>query len=393
MIGLRIHTVKIARQRLRKETPPASVRDLASLFPSIILRFHSTFVECSSFFTICADIEPTSMTENSTRFAELLTRAINHIHADEGKPKTVVRDELGYAAGREGRTAIDYWRRDGGHIPADLASLEGLAREIARRGGLSAVEMTAFLMAACHPDAQALSAELYARNNGNPPEPTEFAARASVAEDSGNDGAPAPGPTLPLTPAPLPIFDTEAAQSPAGSRRISRAALFALGMTAVGVALVALIAITAWARQRATPSSFEVGQIQLVEMEGARLEVRADGRDLLSGESVRVNTPVTVTFWVMNNSVGPVTLRSLVIGTRGPGVTCATDPEARWSALDVPFPPVTDLVLQPGEEYSYQGVRAFYRPGVYFLEPTEQDITGYWGGIPAFTCFDLVVIE
>ncbi len=137
----------------------------------------------------------------------------------------------------------------------------------------------------------------------------------------------------------------------------------------------------------------EVGQIQLVEMEGARLEVRADGRDLLSGESVRVNTPVTVTFWVMNNSIGPVTLRSLVIGTRGPGVTCATDPEARWSALDVPFPPVKDLVLQPGEEYSYQGVRAFYRPGVYFLEPTEQDITGYWGGIPAFTCFDLVVAE
>ena len=333
------------------------------------------------------------MTASPFRFAELLTRAINRIHANECRPKTIIRDELGYAAGREGRTAIDYWRRDGGHVPAELASLEGLAREIARRGGLSAAEMTAFLTAACHPNAQALSAELYARNNGSPPDQTEFAAWASVAEDSDNDGALAPGSTIPLTPAPLPTPDMEAAQQPAGSRRFARATQIAIGVTVVGVALVALIAIAAWVRQRATPSSFQVGQIQLVEMEGARIEVRADGRALVAGESVSVSTPVTVTFRVMNNSVGPITLRSLVISARGPGVRCADDQSTRWSALDVPFPPVNNLVLQPGEEYSYQGVRAFYRPGVYFLEPTEQDITGYWGGIPTFTCFDLVVVE
>ena len=333
------------------------------------------------------------MTANPTRFAELLTRAINRIHANECKPKTIIRDELGYAAGREGRTAIDYWRRDGGHVPAERASLEGLAREIASRGGLSAAEMTAFLTAAYHPDAQALSAELYSHINGSAPDQTEFQARPSVAENPDNDGAPAPRPTIPLTPAPLPTAGTEAAQPPAGSRRLSRAAQFALGITAVGVALVMLVAIGARALQRATPSSFQVGQIQLVEMEGARIEVRADGRALVAGESVSVSTPVTVTFRVMNNSVGPITLRSLVISARGPGVRCADDQSTRWSALDVPFPPVNNLVLQPGEEYSYQGVRAFYRPGVYFLEPTEQDITGYWGGIPTFTCFDLVVVE
>lgn len=60
------------------------------------------------------------MTANPFRFADLLTRAINRIHANECKPKTIIRDELGYAAGREGRTAIDNWCRDGGHVPAEL---------------------------------------------------------------------------------------------------------------------------------------------------------------------------------------------------------------------------------------------------------------------------------
>lgn len=68
------------------------------------------------------------MTENITRFAGLLTRAINRIRADECKRRTVIRDDLGYAAGRDGRTAIDYWRRDGGHIPAEMVSFEVMPR-------------------------------------------------------------------------------------------------------------------------------------------------------------------------------------------------------------------------------------------------------------------------
>jgi len=68
------------------------------------------------------------MSEDSTRFAESLTRAINRIHADELKPKTIISDELGYAARRVGRTANDYWRRDGGHIPAEMVSFEVMPR-------------------------------------------------------------------------------------------------------------------------------------------------------------------------------------------------------------------------------------------------------------------------
>lgn len=68
------------------------------------------------------------MTQNSARFAELLTRAINRIHANERKPKTIIRDELGYAAGREGHIAMDNWCRDGGHVPAALRICYGRRR-------------------------------------------------------------------------------------------------------------------------------------------------------------------------------------------------------------------------------------------------------------------------
>lgn len=73
-----------------------------------------------------------AMAENSARFAELLKRAVNRIHANEGMSKTIVRDELGYAAGREGRTAIDHWCRVAEHRPTDQASPEAPASEIPR---------------------------------------------------------------------------------------------------------------------------------------------------------------------------------------------------------------------------------------------------------------------
>lgn len=378
------------------------MRDLASLFPSLILRFHSTFVEYGSLFTIYDCIGLTSMTENTSRFAELLARAINRIHANECAPKTVIRDELGYAAGREGRTAIDYWRRDGGHIPADLASLEGLAREIARRGGLSAAEMTAFLTAACYPDAKRLCSELYPEERCDPDALLSVSSSPQRAFDSkpaiAMHAASAELPNSSQIRLPMPdeahletraVITTPSARPRRPRELISRPWILPL----VGLTLLSLLAAAIWSRSSATGLPGNPGHLQLMEVGGSRVQIMTEGGVLRSGDRLPVNTPITVTFRVMNNSVGPVTLRSLVIGVRGPGVTCASDPATRWSALDVPFLPSTNLVLQPGEEYTYQDTRAFYQPGTYFLEPTEQDVNGYWGGIPAFTCFDLVVVE
>jgi hypothetical protein len=81
---------------------------------------------------------------NARRFAECLTQAVRTIAARENKTIAGVQDELGYALGREtGGSSIEYWRK--GHIPADRRELEKLARELARRGGLSRPECERFL--------------------------------------------------------------------------------------------------------------------------------------------------------------------------------------------------------------------------------------------------------
>lgn len=341
------------------------------------------------------------MTENSARFAELLKRAVNRIHANEGMSKTIVRDELGYAAGREGRTAIDYWCRDSGHIPAEQASVEGLAREIARRGGLNAAEMAAFLAAACHPSTKALCNELYPSQprNRQVESPTDEKQDDSIiiehvaATSPVILSFPVPTPADPInvTEVPAPLLSNTGA--PTSTQPTRRLRYYRWGFLVLGLLIMGLVAGFVWFRSSSEGETLDPGQIQLAPMDESPVTITTEGRVLRSGDRVPVNTPITVTFRVMNNSVGPVTLRSLVIGVRGPGVTCSSEQETRWNALDVPFPPARNLLLQPGEEYTYEGTRAFYRPGTYFLEPAEQDVNGNWGGIPAFTCFDMMVVE
>jgi hypothetical protein len=80
----------------------------------------------------------------------------------------VVQDELGYAIGREaGGSSIEYWRK--GHIPADLAEVETLAKELLRRNGfMSTVELEQFLAYADHPDAANVARQLFAGKSAAP---------------------------------------------------------------------------------------------------------------------------------------------------------------------------------------------------------------------------------
>jgi hypothetical protein len=83
-------------------------------------------------------------TMNARQFAEYLTKAVRTIAARENKTIAGVQDELGYALGREtGGSCIEDWRK--GHVPADRRELEKLARELARRNGLSRAECERFL--------------------------------------------------------------------------------------------------------------------------------------------------------------------------------------------------------------------------------------------------------
>ncbi len=92
-------------------------------------------------------------------FGAILTRGIQRIKSCEAnKPVSVIHDELGYAIGREGGSAISYWRQ--GFIPKgdDLANL---AREIVKRSDLDITWLKQLLASAEYPYPSGLCNELF----------------------------------------------------------------------------------------------------------------------------------------------------------------------------------------------------------------------------------------
>ena len=99
------------------------------------------------------------MAANPEKFAELLTEAVHRVRIRESKSVQIVQDELGYGLGREGGSAIEYWRK--GHIPPKLSDVELLGRELARRGKLERTWFEAFLRCAEHPAPEIVGQELF----------------------------------------------------------------------------------------------------------------------------------------------------------------------------------------------------------------------------------------
>ena len=78
-----------------------------------------------------------------------MSEAIHRIRlCENNKPISVIHDELGYALGREGGSAIAYWRK--GNIPK-LRDLENLAGQLMKRSDLDRAWLMRFLEAAEHP--------------------------------------------------------------------------------------------------------------------------------------------------------------------------------------------------------------------------------------------------
>ena len=91
------------------------------------------------------------MTKSEEKFARCLSVAIDLIKHKQGKNIAVIQDELGYALGRKGGSAIEYWRK--GHIPANLEDIKILAEELVAKRGLENRDMVVrFLSSAGHPD-------------------------------------------------------------------------------------------------------------------------------------------------------------------------------------------------------------------------------------------------
>ena len=100
------------------------------------------------------------MSSSPEKFGSLLTQGIYKLKSREPeKSVAMIQDELGYAIGRKGGSAIQYWR--GGRIPANEAEVTALAREIVRRGGLDEAWLRAFLRSAGCTGQPALFAELF----------------------------------------------------------------------------------------------------------------------------------------------------------------------------------------------------------------------------------------
>jgi hypothetical protein len=96
----------------------------------------------------------------------------------------------------------------------------------------------------------------------------------------------------------------------------------------------------------------------------------------LSTTSPTVGDRVTAYFKLRNVGGSPVYVKRLVAGARGPNAR-----SQNWNAPNVDFPAVTDLTLQPGQEYDYRQSRTFDRAGDYFAEPAWMDASDHWEGV------------
>lgn len=100
------------------------------------------------------------MNRADSKAADLLFRAINRIAYMENKTKQIVYDELGYALGRQGGSAIQYWVYHH-RTPSRLEDVENLARIIKRRNGWeSDADLQAYLEYAGHPTPDYLSRQI-----------------------------------------------------------------------------------------------------------------------------------------------------------------------------------------------------------------------------------------
>ena len=147
--------------------------------------------------------------------------------------------------------------------------------------------------------------------------------------------------------------------------------------------------------QRKNPAELQkqVGETRLVGEEGQRISIATNRGGWQPGEPIRVGEMVTVSFTVENIDDHPITFQRLGMGGRGPEATCKQPKEQKWSWQNTPFSEAENLIVQPGERYTYIASRVYSKPGSYFVEPILQDVFDRWGGVPPFSCVDLMVVE
>lgn len=98
------------------------------------------------------------MGENPQLFGNLLSEGIRVLAACSHKPISVIEDELGYAIGRQGGSAIGRYRR--GYIPPKAEDIEHLAELLVQRGHMHKDWLYSFLESAGYRYIEELTHEL-----------------------------------------------------------------------------------------------------------------------------------------------------------------------------------------------------------------------------------------
>ena len=99
------------------------------------------------------------MSQSPEKFAQFLTEGIHQIRLNEDKAISIVQDELGYALGRKGGSAVERWRK--GYLPPKAEDVELLAQILIQRGRFDRAWTEAFLESAGYPQSQALCDQLF----------------------------------------------------------------------------------------------------------------------------------------------------------------------------------------------------------------------------------------
>jgi len=93
------------------------------------------------------------------QFARLLTEGVHRIRLRTFKTTQIVQEELGRALGRNGGSAVEYWRK--GHRPPKLSDIEMLAKEFVSQGRVEREWLVQFLQSANYPTPTELCDKLF----------------------------------------------------------------------------------------------------------------------------------------------------------------------------------------------------------------------------------------
>ena len=128
-------------------------------------------------------------------FAGLLTTALRRIKANTNKTIDTIKDELGYGLDRDtGGSFIDYLRR--GNVPAHVAELEALSKQLFHLHALDEAELSRFLHAGGHPNPRAATQSVIGAANKNGSRNGSMASQGSQPQPIQPDGAFVAGPPV-----------------------------------------------------------------------------------------------------------------------------------------------------------------------------------------------------